>query len=128
MPQTFSIAVLPVSSEYWNSAKALRNVGPPIARTVARAAPGASLFSAAPRGVRAKRSPVSCVRMPRLASVRMNRCKRARIRAGDGRQLAGRSRTISKVVGETHVGRGTDKLRHPIGGAHLNDLHVRRER
>jgi hypothetical protein len=53
--------------------------------------------------------------------------QRARIGAGDSRQLAGRSRTISKMVGETHVGRGADKLGHRIRRAHLNDLYVRRE-
>ena len=59
MPQTFSIAVFPVSSEYWNSAKALRNAASSHRKDGRARRSRRIALQAAPSGVRAKRSPLS---------------------------------------------------------------------
>jgi hypothetical protein len=53
--------------------KELLNQGLPIVSKEALADPGAPVFSASPRGVKAKRRSPRSVRIPRLASVRISR-------------------------------------------------------
>ena len=54
--------------------QACQKAGPQNASTVERAEPGAPVLSASPNGVSANRCPSRSVRMPRPASVRINRC------------------------------------------------------
>ena len=59
----------------WTRAHVVEELGRAVSRCrVARAEPGAPVLSASPSGVRENVSFSRCVRMPKLASVRMNRC------------------------------------------------------
>ena len=127
MPNTLSMAGLPVAREYPNSPKDCHAHGPAMVNTVERAAPGASFPSVAPSSVSPKVSLPFCVRTPKLASVRMKRCNARGLMPGGTGKVGRGFRALGKMVSQTEFRCGVDECRQPVRRAHSDHFDMRRD-
>lgn len=94
---------------------------PARARMVARAAPGASLLSAAQRCQR-KATAVNLGQHAETGQRVKEVMKRRGMRAGLLRQIGGGLRPISKTIGQAVLGCGVQEAGYPVGSGHLDQM------
>ena len=103
-----------------------QKAGPQNARRVARAAPGASVFSASPTGVSANRCPVALGEHSEAGQRTHQAVQGGRVRLRRSRQFLCAPRTCGQMIGETEFGGRVNRRGDPRGRGHLDQLNVRR--